>query len=175
MKRIFIFLSLLNYNPTINHAADLETNPIPQKNGYQITIEVVNDSYSDFWAAEQYLQYSPEGKTALPKQGTSKTFIVNWGGFTYKDFWEYWDTGWKDSDGNWWRPSGSVYVWNDYGDFERNGKTGMCLFEPDWNRDVKEGGVILDKKDFSKEYNKVIIHLLEGFPHPESYLEYTTV
>ena len=67
-----------------------------------------------------------------------------------EDFWEYWDTGWKDSDGNWWRPSGSVYVWNDYGDFERNGKTGMCLFEPDWNRDVKEGGIMLDRKDFSR-------------------------
>ena len=175
MKRFFIFLSILNYNPTISHATELGTNPIQQKNGYQITIEIVNESYSDYWGAQQYLQYSPKGKTSLPTQGTSKTVVVNWGGFTHKDFWEWWDTGWKDSDGGWWRPSGAVYVWRDYGNFEKNGKTGQCLFEPDWNRDVKEGAIMLDRKDFSKEYNKVIIHLLDGFPNPQTYLEYATL
>lgn len=175
MKRFLKSIVASMLVATVSYAAETaKEHALEQSKLYPITLEVVNESYSDLAASWHYLQYGPNDKMPVPKMGTSTTIVVNWGGFTHKDFNDYWDTGWNDSDGNWWRPSGSLHLWFPHGEFNRYGKSGICLFEPGLNFDVK-GAKKGERKEFTRDHNKVIIRLGEvSKGHPKLILEYLT-
>lgn len=169
MKK-FLLAGIGFLSVTTVYSTEIEIQNPNNTANYPITIEVKNINYSDYWAEKQYLQYGPNDKTSVPSIGQSKTIIINWNGVLNTDDSNFYGkSGWKDNDGNWWMPSGSIYVWRDYGDYKKNGKTGISLFSPGVNHGVKNGD------NNSREYNKVIVSLIEGFPNPEVMLEFLKV
>lgn len=172
MKKI-LWAGIVFLNAATAYSTEIGAQPTTTIANYPLFFEIINDDYSDFWSNGQYLQYGPNDKVSVPAMGQSITITTNWGGVLLKDdFDTYFKSGWRDIDGNHWMQSGSLHIWNDYGDFRKNGKNGQCLFEPGLNFNVKTEDGVGDKV-FTKEYNKVIIHLKDGFPNPKVLLEFS--